>query len=149
MDSVDVLKVEQRQNLLIRLKDNVVVSADREGIVFDLNTRKSLWINESAIFLLELLEENQGGVSLSDAEIAVRENFVSINGEDVSSIASFFRYLENLGFVSTIEASRKYKIKNSNGQARRRYFKPVIKEETESKHRQAEGGIADVYYGTN
>jgi hypothetical protein len=156
MDNVSILenpKLIGVTDSLMKINDKVtIVSADGEGLLFDLNTRKTFWVNGSAAFLLELLQENSEGISLSSANKAVESHYVIFEKEEVLfDLVSFFGQMEKNGLISCSEISGTNVIKYPNSELPRSYMKPIIKEETESKHKQMAGGNASTaaYYGTH
>lgn len=135
----------------IRISDKVtIVTADGEGLVFALNTRKTFWVNGSAAFLLELLQKDSEGLSLSSIKKAV-DNQYNISEEKAvfSDIVSFFNQMENLDIISYSEISMNNVIIDNSNEFSSSYVKPIIKEETESKHRQTAGYFAAAYFGTH
>lgn len=156
MDNVSTLENPQLTGVtcsIVKINDNVIiVSADGEGLLFDLNTRKTFWINGSAAFLLELFQENSEGISLSSAKKAIDNHYIISENENVlSDLVSFFGQMEKIGLISCSEISGTNVIRCSNSELPRPYMKPIIKEETESKHRQMAGGnaFAAAYYGVH
>ena len=60
----------------LQIKNNLVItSLDEEGIVFEVDTRKVFWVNDTATFLLRLLETNYEGVPLSFARSLLQEQY--------------------------------------------------------------------------
>jgi len=156
MDNVSILENSKLIGVtdpLMKINDKVtIVSADGEGLVLDLNTRKSYWVNGSGAFLLELLQENSEGISLSFVEKAVESHYIISEKEDVlSALVSFFGQMGKIGLISCLEISGTNVIRYPNSEPLRPYMKPIIKEETESEHRQMEGGNFQTaaYHGTN
>ena len=156
MDNVSILenpKLIGVTDSLMKINDKVaIVSADGEGLVLDLNTRKTFWVNGSAVFLLELIQENSEGTSLSSAKKAVDSHYIISEKEDIlSDIVLFFEQMEKIGLISCSETSGTNVIKYSNNGFSEPYMKPIIKEETENKHREMAGGNASTaaYYGTH
>jgi hypothetical protein len=154
MDNAGILENPKLRGIadrLMKINDKVtIVSADGEGVVFDLNTRKTFWVNGSAAFLLELLQENTEGISFSSAKKAMDSHYIISEKEDVmSDLVSFFGQMENFGLCSCWEISGANGIRYSNSELPKPYMKPIIKEETGSKHRQTAGGFAAAYFGTH
>ncbi|MBI3399593.1 MAG: PqqD family protein [Deltaproteobacteria bacterium] len=156
MDNVSILENPKLMGLadpFMKINDKVtIVSADGEGLVLNLNTRKTFWVNGSAAFLLELLQENSEGISLSSAKKAVDSHHITSEKEDIlSDLVSFFGQMEKIGLISCSEIFGTKASRCFNSKLPKPYLKPIIKEETESKHRQTGGGNASTaaYYGTH
>lgn len=123
--------------LQVKVKNHLVLtSLNEEGLLLDLDTRKSFWINETAAFLLKLFETNCGGVRLSSARDALQEQYLADDGSKVAQdFASFINQLEGFDLVSLRSPSNGTnvtKLTSPNGEAKRSYLKPMIKEEADT-----------------
>lgn len=144
-------KLQEVKYPLMKLNDKVtIVSDDGEGIVFDLTTRRTFWVNGSAAFLLELLEENSEGISLSSATKAVYSHYIISEEKDVfSDIISFFGQLEKYELFSCSAVSGTNGIRFFNSELQKPYIRPIIKEESVCKHCQSTSFFSSEYFETN
>lgn len=115
----------------LQIKNNLVItSLDGEGIVFEVDTRKVFWVNDTATFLLKLLEANSKGVPLSSAKSLLQEHYLPEDGSEIAQdFTAFVSQLERFGLVSLQSAPNGAKIKNPDGDITKPYLKPIIKEE--------------------
>lgn len=125
------------EELWVKCKsDLIVTSLDGEGLVFDLDTRKYYVINETAAFLLKLLEAKQGGLTLSSIKSQLLERYLVDTEKRVyQDLESLFYNLERydlVSFQSGIEGNGEdIKSEGFNDRVKRRYLKPMIEDGTE------------------
>ena len=95
--------------------------------------------------------ELYGKPQLSSATKAVYSHYIISEEEEVfSDIISFFRQLEKFELFSCSEFSGTNGIRYFNSELQKPYMRPIIKEETGSKHCHSTGGVsAAAYFGTN
>lgn len=123
------------RELELKLRPNLIItSLDGEGLIFEEDTRKVFWINETAAFLLRLFEANHEGTSLSSAKTLLEEQYAINDGEEIAQdLTHFISQLERYGLVSVETSSNgtnRKKLKNPNNGTTRSYLKPMIDEET-------------------
>lgn len=121
------------KDLQLKLRNNLVItSLDGEGIVFDLDTRKSFWINETAASLLKLFKSNREGVSLSSVESFLQKQYPNNSKNKMTQDLNYFiNYIEWYGLVSPRLACGGAKLKNLDSGAKKPYLKPMIEEDTD------------------
>jgi len=122
------------RELQLKFKGNLVISfLDGEGLVFETETRKTFWVNETAVFLLRLLEANREGVPFSSAISLLQEHYFTDDGNKITQdFTSFLNQLEGFGLISLQSPSNRTngaKLKNPNGGLKKPYLKPLIEEE--------------------
>lgn len=124
--------ITMNKKLQLELKDNLVISSsDGEGVVFDLVTRKSFWINETATFLLKLFKANNNVVPLSSARRLLQERYFPGEGSGIAQdFTAFVNQLEGIGLASLRLVSNGSKIKNPDVERTKKpYQKPIIEED--------------------
>lgn len=121
------------KDLQLKLKNNLVItSLDGEGLVLDLDTRKSFWINETAAFLLKLFKSNREGVPLSSVESFLQKQYLNNSKSKMTQDLNYFiNYIEWYGLVSPQSVCSGVKLKNLNGGTKKPYLKPMIEEDTD------------------
>lgn len=124
-------KAIMNKELRLKLKDNLVItSLNEEGLVFDLDTWRTFWINETAVFFLKLLQTNCEGISLSSAvKLPQRQYFINGRNKVKEDFDSFINRLEQFDLMFFRPASNGVKSKNLNSSTKRPYIRPIIKEE--------------------
>jgi len=119
------------KELLLTLKDNLVItSLDGEGLVFEADTYKTFWVNETAVFLLKLLEANREGVLFTSVRNLLQEQYLIGDEKEIAQdFTSFIEQLERYRLILFQWSSNGTKIKNSNGGSTKKpYLKPIIEE---------------------
>lgn len=118
------------KELQLRLKDNLVVtSRGGEGLVLEMDTRKTSWINETAAFFLRLLQTNCEGIPLSSAVKLLQQQYlINSRNKAEKDLDSFVSRLEQFDLVSLRPVSNGIKPKNLNSGIKRPYIRPIIKE---------------------
>lgn len=121
------------KDLQLKLKNNLVItSLDGEGLVLDLDTRKSFWINETAASLLELFKSNREGVSLSSVESFLQKQYLNNSKSKMTQdLNSFINDIEWYGLVSPQLACSGTKLKSLDSGEKKSYLKPMIEEDTD------------------
>ncbi|RJS75599.1 PqqD family protein [Methanophagales archaeon] len=108
---------------------------DGEGLVFDIDTRKYYVINETAAFLLKLLEGKQEGLALSSIKSLLLEEYhINAESPEHQGLESFIHNLERYGLVSLqlgIENEGDIKAKKLDTRTKVDYIEPKIEEEME------------------
>ncbi len=93
-----VTPVNERQ---IQLKDDVIITSldDQEGIVLDVAAKSYYMINQTALFLLNLLQENDNRVEGSTLKKRLLEEYDVSEDEAERDVADFVKRLHDRGLV--------------------------------------------------
>jgi len=129
-----MMKLKEKEELQLRLKDNLVVtSLDGEGLIFEVDTQKTFWVNETAAFVFKLLEANHEGIPLFSVKSLLQEQYSTDDGNEITQdLATFVNRLEQYDLVSVEPSSNganEKKFKNPNGETIKSYSKPIINRE--------------------
>jgi len=116
----------------LELKSHLIVtSLDGEGMILDLDTRKTFWINETAVSLLKLFDEK---VPLSYAKSFLQEQYlINDRGKMTRDLTFFINYLKWYGLLFPRLAASGTNFKNPKSRPKKPkpYLKPMIEEETD------------------
>ncbi|MCL5266391.1 MAG: PqqD family protein [Chloroflexi bacterium] len=85
----------------IQLRDDVIITSldDREGIVLDVVGKSYYTINQTALFLLNLLQENDNHVDGSTLKKWLLEGYDVSEDEAERDLADFVKRLHDRGLV--------------------------------------------------
>ena len=124
------------EELWIKYKSDLTTTfLDGEGLVFDIDTRKYYVINETAAFLLKLLEGKQEGLALSSIKsLLLEEYYINAESREHQGFEPFIYNLERYGLVSLqlgIEREGDIKAKKLDTRTKVDYIEPKIEEEME------------------
>ncbi len=116
---------------MINLKNDLIVTTlEDEGLIVDIETRKTFWLSESACYLLQIFQKNSGGFPLSLTKSFLSAKYNNINMENVSEdIDCFINDLERHNLLSTRMQPNGNSIKIRNFTNKQIYIKPIMEEE--------------------
>lgn len=116
----------------LKLEDNLIITClDEEGLVFEVDTRRSFWVNEAGAFLLKLIETNHGRITLKFARKLLRQKYITNDGSkmegDLGVFVSSLKRFRLASLQPTPDGSDPINFNVGPGKS---YVKPIIKEET-------------------
>ncbi len=122
------MHVNKEQMVKLR-NDLVVTTLEDEGLIVDIETRKTFWLNESACFLLQIFRKSSGGFPLSSTKPLLLAKYNNINTENISKdIDCFITDLKSHNLLSTqLQQNNNFKIRNFTDKIN--YIKPIMEEE--------------------
>lgn len=118
-----------------RFKHNVIVSSvDGEGMILDLDSLQTFWLNQTGVFIVELLRENDEGADVFSIKDALQVQFKVDTDNDrfKKSVNNFLEQLEAHGLVTYIRQTspQKRRLSIPSVSDSGHYEEPVILEMT-------------------
>lgn len=123
--------MDGKKEQMINLKNDLIVTTlEDEGLIVDIETRKTFWLSESACYLLQIFQKNSDGFPLSLTKSFLSAKYNNINTENVSEdIDCFINDLKRHNLLSTRMQMNGNNIKIRNFTNKRIYIKPIMEEE--------------------
>ena len=125
--------MDRNNEQMVNLKNDLIVTTLKdEGLIFDIETRKTFWLNESACYLLQIFQKNSDGFPLSLTKSFLSAKYNNINSDNVSEdIDCFINDLKRHNLLSTRMQPNGNNIKTRNFTNKQVYIKPIMEEEIE------------------
>ena len=122
------------KSVTLNLKNDLIVTTlENEGLIVDIKTRRTYWVNETASYFLDLLKGNTDGFPLRLIKSLVLAKYKNALIENVSEdIDDFTNNLKMLGLISIGQRDNGKKITTKKVIKNKFYMKPIIENDDNS-----------------
>ncbi len=129
--------MDERIKEVINLKSDIILSTlEDEGLIVDLETKQSFWLNDPACCILRLIKESTDGIPLSSVMSLVSARYENIDIENVSEdIDRFIVDLKRHNLLSSQIQKECVSITTKPNAKKITYTRPIMEVEGEHFHK--------------